>query len=564
MSGRSQAMLTRMRVVLGPGLLFSIFTVVAGCEGEVVGGAKPQPPAIVAPVVPKIPLLSLVRAAPSPMRALSNREYLYSVSDLIGVELPLAVTAPWAPTTKYSGFDSIGWTNFDTKLVRDRLATIEVILNEALKSPKIMTCAATTLSQVEYSFCAQIIIERTAERAFRRPLSPEELGELKNAYINGIVIGQPTIADSNLLMKEGLHSALAAVLLSPQFLVKTELEPTPGFVGERELSSYELASRLSYFITSSLPDDQLWAAAKRGELASADELQRHAERLLNNHVDRFVDNFMGQWFGFRELDTATDTLEQAMLQETRRTLREVVSNDLPTTAVLRPNFTYLNRDLATHYGIAGDFSTTFTRVPMTERGGILSQASILKLTSSSAETSPVRRGAWVQGRLMCKTIPPPPPELREQISAASAAIPANATVKQRLSMHKNAGAACAGCHQFMDPIGIGLEGFDARGKKRTVYADGRPVETDSEFFGSPFTNFEGLNALLFAMPDVQRCAAEKIAVHSLGRVIKPTGQDADLVKYLSTPDEGTTPVTFKQIVVRMVRSPAFRKVVHAP
>ncbi len=536
---------------------------VLACEGDILGAGGSSPFGSGKPIVSlappaKVDLAAKVKPSSTALRALSNREYLTSVSDLFGIDYPKTLIQPWAATPGYSGFDSIGWANFDTKLVRDRLATLEVILDGAMSSPKVMTCSATSSTQVIYDACAKSIVERLAERAFRRPLTPEEKTLLTTAYTKGVQLAQCRVASE--LLKEGVRAALATVLLAPQFQIKAELA-TDGFTGERELTAYELASRLSYFITNSLPDDELWAAAKDGSLVSPDVLQKQAERLLAANTDRFVENFLGQWFGFRELDTATDPLEQAMFQETRLTLREILVNDMPAISIVQPRFTYLNSRLATHYGVPGEFNEFFKRVTMTERGGILAQASVLRLTSNSVhETSPIRRGRWVQGRLLCKTIPPPPPELSEQISNASMAVPANATVKQRLAMHEKAGAACHGCHQFMDPIGIGLEGFDSLGKKRTTYEDMRPVETDSNLFGTPFANFEGLNELLYAMPEVKQCAAEKIAVHALGRVIQNTGEDADLIAYLAS--ESGKQLTFKDIVVKMVRSVAFRRVVH--
>ena len=504
--------------ILGAACLVALVS----CDGEVFGGDATGGPsakfALIAPA-PAHPIDFAAQVKPSPfaLRALSNREYLTSISDLIGVELPLSLIQPWTPTTQYSGFDSIGWANFDTKLVRDRLATIEPILDAALASPKVMTCSVTTPGQLGYPLCAQSIVTRIAERAFRRPLHADELALLKTAYDGGVALAQGQVATDNELLAEGVRAALSTVFLSPQFMIKAELAVTPDFVGDRDLSPYELAGRLSFFLANSVPDDQLWAAAKDGSLSSPDVLAIQAERLIAANPDRFVENFVGQWFGFRELDTSTDPLEQAMFQESRLTLREILTSDLPANSIVKPRFTYLNQTLATHYGAKGEFNEFFKRVVMSERGGILAQASVLKLTSNStAETSPIRRGRWVQGRLLCKTIPPPPPELAAQISASAMSIPATATVKERLAMHHNAGPACNGCHQFMDPIGLGMEAFDPLGRKRTVYPDGRPVETDSALFGTPFKGFEDLNDLLAAMPDVQRCAGEKLAVHALG------------------------------------------------
>lgn len=533
----------------------------AACNGEIV--ARERAKSVETPVTP-IDYVARVKPAPSPLRALSNREYLTSVSQLIGVPLPLSLTAGWTPTSQYSGFDGIGWTNFESKLVRDRLASLDPILEAALAAPSVITCSVTSSQELAYEQCAHTGIERIASRAFRRPLSQEEIAQLKVNYDAGIALAQGSGLTPTQLLAEGIRSALASVFMAPQFLIKAELAPSEGFTGERDLNSYEIASRLSFFLTNSVPDDELWALAQNGTLTSPSVIEAQARRLYRSHPDEFVENFMGQWFGFRELANSTDPLEQAMFSETQLTMREIVTNDLPAATIVAPKFTYVNQLLADHYGIKGTFNKYFKRISLNDRGGILAQASVLRLTSSSLhETSPIRRGRWVQERLLCKTVPPPPAALADQIRAATLALPANATVKETLQFHRTAGAACNGCHQFMDPIGLGLEGFDPLGRKRTVYDDGRPVETDSTLFDVPFKNFEEMNDLLAANPDVQRCAGEKMAIHALGRVISTSGRDADLVTYLSSLEANAgRAMTFQDIMVKLVRSVAFRKVVH--
>ena len=385
----------------------------AACSGEIF--SRESPKIVELPVAP-IDYTARVKPAPSPLRALSNREYLTSVSQLIGVPLPLSLTAGWTPTSQYSGFEGVGWTNFDSKLVRDRLATLDPILDAALASPFVLSCTVASPQELAYELCPHTGIERIASRAFRRPLTHDEIAHLKADYEAGLALAQGNGFTTTQLFAEGARAALASVLMAPQFLIKAELSPTEGFIGERDLNAYELASRLSFFLTNSLPDDELWAVAQNGTLTSPEVIEAHARRLYRTHPGEFVENFAGQWFGFRELATSTDPLERAMFNETQLTIREIVANDLPAATIVAPKFTYVNQLLADHYGITGTFNEYFKRITINDRGGILAQASVLRLTSSSVhETSPIRRGRWVQERLLCKTVPPPPAALADQI-----------------------------------------------------------------------------------------------------------------------------------------------------
>ncbi len=233
------------------------------------------------------------------------------------------------------------------------------------------------------------------------------------------------------------------------------------------------------------------------------------------------------------------------------------------SALLQPGFAYLNQDLAKHYSVVGQFPAELTRVSTNERGGVLQQGSWLSLSATPLKTSPIHRGRLVQDRLLCKVIPPPDSALFEKIQMVTQSIPPTASVKERLDAHRNAGEACYGCHQYMDPIGLGLEGFDQRGRLRKAYADsGKDVEVASTFFGNPFTTFAELNRMIAELPDYHRCAAEKLVVYSARRIVDvKTPADADLLAYLVHPVDHQPP-SVREMVARLVRSKAFRKVSH--
>ncbi|MEZ0313925.1 MAG: DUF1588 domain-containing protein [Myxococcota bacterium] len=532
--------------VLGP-----IWVVVCTACNGLIGDTEPRP---LEPLAPPPPII-LKSSAP---RTLSNTEYRKSLSSLLGYDIPASLFEGWTPSLTFSGFDGVLWSGFSGKATQDRIATVEALIDGVVASPRVMICEPEEASG---QACATRILERFVPRAFRRPLQANELAELTALYRDGFMLAEGKVPSARDQFHEGLRVVIASVLLSPQLMVR--VEPLPA-EGERDLDAYELATRLAFFMTGAPPDDELWLAAETGALLEVDVLRAHAMRLLFTRTADFVDTFMGQLFDFRQLATApADSLKHDFYRESSLVLGEIVAAELPASSLVAPGFTYLNPALATHYGVGPPSyaftSDDFLRFETNERGGILQQGSVLSLTSTETKTSPTRRGRWVQGRLLCKTIPPPGPELLEQITAVSASIPADATVKQRVDAHRSAGPACAGCHQYMDPIGLGLETFDMLGKTRAYYdqAATRIVETASELLGTPFTTFAELNVLLAAMPDVNTCLAEKMVVHGLGQM--PAADDEGLIFALSAPVDGHDP-SFADLVERFVTSTPFRRI----
>lgn len=506
-----------------------------------------------------------VVAGPAMMRNISNREYLNAVSDLIGERLSPDLQKAWTATTQFSGFDAVPWSNLDTKAVRDLGETIEAILDRTVASTKVMKCVGETAEALVYDACARSIVEPFATRAFGRPLVPAETESFALRFAEAVTLAQTALTTPREVFLDAIRAPLGAVLLAPQFLTRTEAPPTPEFVGERDLSAYELASRLSFMFTASIPDDELWSTAVDGSLASnPDVLAAQVTRLIDTKTETFVQSFMGQWFDFRAYDsTAEGSLERAMWNESWRVFADVVKEDLPVTALVQPGFTYLNQDLAKHYSLAGEFGPDLVRVSTSERGGVLQQGAWLSLSANPLRTSAIHRGRLVQDRLLCKAIPPPDSALFEQIQKVQSSIPPTASVKERLEAHRKSADVCFGCHQYMDPIGLGLEGFDMHGKLRNAYADtGKKVEVESTLLDKPFKTFGQLNQMVSDLPDYQRCAAEKLAVYSARRIVNAgTPSDADLLAYLSHP-QGGKPPTIRTMVTRLVTSNAFRKVNH--
>jgi hypothetical protein len=409
--------------------------------------------------------------------------------------------------------------------------------------------------------CAKEGLRGFAYRAWRRPVTDDELTRL-------LAVANVALQNGD-GYEQGLSLALRAVLLSPHVTFRVELDPDPTSLTPHALNPYELASRLSYFLWSSTPDDQLLQSAASGALATPATLAEQAARLLLDPRSRsLVDNFAGQWLHLRAIDTMRPdpatfpsvdaTLLGAMREESERLFRDIAFQGTPIMALLTANYSYINDRLATHYGLPAMGSSELVRVDLsasTERGGFLSQAGFLTLTSHPDRTSPVVRGKWVLDELLCASVPPPPPDVN--LAAVSMAKEEGLTQRQALERHR-ADPKCFGCHQMMDPIGLGLENYDAIGQYRTTDA-GLPIDSAGQLpTGETFAGAKELSARIAASPDFARCVARKLYTYALGR------PPVEAAGHLDTPtmagltqglaDSG---YSFNDLVARIVQSPTF-------
>ena len=368
--------------------------------------------------------------------------------------------------------------------------------------------------------CGRQVIRQFTERAFRRPVQPEEveriLGIFRLAHDRGESFERAT------------QVALTTVLASPQFLFLVEPEETRE---DRPLTEYELASRLSYFLWSSMPDDELSRAAREGTLRA--NLRRQVVRMLEDpRSDRFVENFVGQWLQIRKLGGVTpdanlypgfdDALRTAMRGETERYFAHVLREDRSVLELLDSDYTFLNEALARHYGIEGVSGDGLRKVSLADRrrGGVLTQASVLTLTSNPNRTSPVKRGQFILQQLLGTPPPPPPPDvatLDESKEAADAS-----SLRERMEVHRT-NPQCASCHQQMDPLGFALENYDAIGRWRTMDG-GFPIDPSGVLPGSgKFSDVSELKTLLGATAPKKfaKCLIENMLTYALGRGLEP-------------------------------------------
>lgn len=363
------------------------------------------------------------------------------------------------------------------------------------------------------------IVSRLASRAFRRPASPSEVDRLV------ALAGQVRADDGS--FEEGIQVALSAILVSPSFLFKVERPQSVGPDGKMpSITDYELATRISYFLWSSMPDDELLVMAHRGTIRDQSLLLRKiASMIADRRANQFVENFAAQWLQIRNLDKVDpdtkifrgfdDQIRKLMMRETLTFFAGVMRENLPVTTLLDADFTYLNQPLADFYGIPGVEGDTFRKVSLegTRRGGLLTHASVLTVTSNPTRTSPVKRGKWVLENLLGTPPPPAPPNVPELERGILVG-----TLRERMEQHRQ-NPACATCHNMMDPLGFALENFDAVGRWRTT--EGRDEIDASGVFpdGTTFNGIDDLRRLLAGPRKEQfmRCLAEKLLIYAIGR-----------------------------------------------
>jgi hypothetical protein len=372
----------------------------------------------------------------------------------------------------------------------------------------------------EEEACAQRIISTLLRRACRQPVGESDLIKPMALYREAREQGD---------FEDGIEMALGSVLVNPRFLFRIERDPEG--VSPRtayRVSDIELASRLSFFLWSSIPDDELLDTAERGQLRNPDELEKQTRRMLADDRSRaLVSNFAAQWLYLRNLDSTTpdarlypdfdDNLRQAFRQETELFLESILREDRSVLDLLKADYTYLNERLARHYGIPHIYGSRFRRVPLDEasqRGGLLRHGSILTVTSYATRTSPVLRGKWVLENILGTPPPPPPddvPALKDNTVAA------NLSVRERLTQHR-ADAACARCHDLIDPIGFSLENFDAVGRWRDV-EQGSPIDASGGLpDGRRFTGVADLERGLLDRPELfVGTLSEKLLTYAVGR-----------------------------------------------
>jgi hypothetical protein len=378
---------------------------------------------------------------------------------------------------------------------------------------------------------AKTILSTMLRRGYRRPVSPATLERVMKFYRQGRKDGD---------FDAGIELALSALLVNPQFLFRVEVEPKDlALKTIYRVHDIDLASRLSFFLWSSIPDDELLDLAERMKLHEPEQFEKQVRRVLIDDRSRnLATNFAAQWLHLRNLEAITpdlrlfpdfdDNLRKAFRQETELFVESVFREDRSVLDLLQANYTFVNERLAKHYGIPNIYGSRFRRVELganRHRGGLLRQGSILTVSSYATRTSPVLRGKWILENMLGSPPPPPPanvPSLKETTVAASLPI------RERLSEHR-ANASCASCHRLIDPVGFALEQYDAVGRWRTR-DEGRAVDAAGGLpDGSEFEGVAGLEKALLHRPELfVRTLTEKLFIYALGRL--PEESDAPAIR----------------------------------
>ena len=371
--------------------------------------------------------------------------------------------------------------------------------------------------------CAHEILSTLARRAFRRPVDDEDIGRLLVFYERGRAGGS---------FDTGIEMALRRLLVSPEFLFRVERDPDGAAAGASyRVSDLELASRLSFFLWSSIPDEELLDLAERGELSDATTFDGQVERMLADpRSEALTSNFAGQWLTLRNAAAVQpdedifpdfgEALRRAFRRETELLFDSVLRENRSTLDLLAADYTFVNERLARHYGIPGVRGSHFRRVGLDEtaRGGLLGHGSILTVTSYANRTSPVNRGKWVLENILGTPPPPPPPNVPELATAEGGQA---LSMREAMAQHR-ANPVCASCHQLMDPVGLSLENFDAIGRWRDRSETKQTIDASGELpDGATFDGPAELKAALLSHPDrFVTTVTEKLLIYALGRGVE--------------------------------------------
>ena len=455
------------------------------------------------------------------LRRLNRTEYANTLRDLTGTTTDYGSKFPGENLS--FGFDNIGEALTVQPLHVEILEeSAEGVLAELFARPATDPFRARFLSACDIATgraCFATLLAKFAQYAYRRPVVEAEVAGLADIAQDFVMTGGTP--------QDALQVAFKGVLLSPHFLYRVELDPAPTSKDPHRLSGFELASRLSYYLWSTMPDEPLFVQAQSGNLAADAALASEVERMLADpKAAALVSNFAGQWLNLRRTVQAMpdkvafpsfdDELRAALRTESEMFFAELLQKARPISELLTGTFTYVNPKLAAHYGLPAPAGSGFSRVDLvgTQRVGFLTQGSFLTITSNPTRTSPVKRGKWVLDQVLCSPPPPPPPGVDTTLPDTGPT-----SLRQRLELHR-ANEPCKSCHAVMDPIGLSFENFDGIGAYRAMDQYGPIDATGTLPLPSGEVSFPGASVLGPILANDERlakCAAEKVLTYAVGR-----------------------------------------------
>jgi hypothetical protein len=469
--------------------------------------------------------------APDPgrkdMHRLNTAEYNATVADVLGTKLQPG-TGNWRGG-ELAGFDNmasvlgVDEAQYERYFNAAKALATEVLADDELRA-RFLSCDASE------SACVRATIETAGLRLFRRPLALDEVGTYERVYAAALALGDAPLA--------ALELTFQALLSSAEFIYRIELDPDPQSTDAHPLSSFELASRLSYFLWSSAPDDALLQAAADDSLRQPATLSAVVDRMLkDSRSQRLITQFAGQWLGARqvlahpvapELSYWSQDVARAAGDEMLLYFSEFARNERSWFEFPLADVNYVNDWLALFYGMPSVQETTRVEYKGDRRAGFFGLAGFLALSSFDRRTSPSLRGRWIASNMLCNGPPDPPADVPKL--EASGTDSSQLDVPQILEQHRQ-NPACAGCHALFDPYGLALEEYDASGQYRTTYADGTRIDaaawlppSDAHPDGLPVVGLDGLATVVAEDPQFGKCLAEKLLTYGLGRPVAESDQ----------------------------------------
>lgn len=495
--------------------------------------------------------------AESSLHRLTRDQYLSTLDDLLpdGVEMPTDLEVD----TQLYGFATVGASelSISPRALEQLEAAATLVATQVIDDPArraaFLGCDPASVSDP----CVRTWIETFGRRAWRRPLTTAEVDQAASlASSLEASLGDTVLA---------LRHTMSFILQSPHFVFRVERGEDAGD-GTRRYSSYEMASRLSYFLWSTTPDDELLDAAARGELVTDAGVRAQAERLLESPKARAsVERFFAEFLSLERLDGVSKSPElfpqatPALLASMRREIQLLFSDivferDVDFREIFSTNVTFVNRDLAALYGLPDPGSDEHVRAtfpPGSPRGGLMGRAAILTLWSHPAVNSPTLRGRFIRQGLLCQDIPPPPPGVDTTVPEGDGT---PMTLRQRLETLHHANPTCATCHLQMDPLGFALEHFDPIGQYRTD-DEGLPIDVRTEVDGAPVDGASELGLVLADNPEVGACVARRLYRFAVGH-LETEGEEAAIVALARRFE--TSGYRFKELLIEVVLSDGFR------
>lgn len=495
---------------------------------------------------------------------LTRSEYANTVRDLLGTSLISLDTLP--PDSGADGFSksSVSQASSPNTLQAYEAASdelVETVFKDANLKAQLLTCDVSAGIA-----CIRSTLEAFLPKAWRRPVQAAEVDRLMALA--------DTEAQAGGSAEQQLRLALRAALTSAKFLYLIESDPNPADTEPHALGDYELASRLSYFLWSSMPDAALTGLAAQGKLHEDTVLAGQVQRMLIDPLKgrAITSEFASEWLQLQTIlpklpdaqlfPMVNDALKQSMIEQSRTFFQDLLNTGAPLSNLVASDYTFVDAGLASLYGLPAPQGSGFVRTSLagtTRIGGLLGQSSLLMQFASQVKSSPVKRGAWVLDNLLCNPVPPPPPDVTSANAAQEKdpefqAKVAGQTWRERLAEHR-APAKCSVCHNLIDPIGLGLENYDAVGQYRTVDV-GKVIDPSGQLnLADPNTTFadaRGLSALLAADPRVARCLGQKLLTFALTRA--PTSTEVDYIGGL-TAGNGDS---LSNVITKVVTGKPFR------